>query len=38
MVYSVKGSVEIKGNQISGFMSISGVENMIKYAEESGFC
>ena len=38
MVDGVKGGAEIKGNKNSGFMCVSRMEDMIKGAEESGFC
>jgi hypothetical protein len=38
MVNEVEGGAEIERNKNSGFMRVSGMEDMVKDTERSGFC
>jgi hypothetical protein len=38
MVNGVEGGSEIKGNKNSGFLRVSGMEDMVKGTEKSGLC
>jgi hypothetical protein len=38
MVNSVEGGTEIERNKNSGFLRVSGMEDMVKGTEKSSFC